>query len=224
LKTQAQTSSLALVLCLALASCIQCVKGDLPSPPALAPPPAGFTKLAATYELSLNQIKVPDQGEPEEFMRMKRGEFPPFQPGTNGVGPWMIEACTKALKDTLASSGYFSTIEESVERGDVHFKITTVDHGASFLAMSPGVWGFFAFVLPAWASDERLIHVEVLQNEHEPGSYDMAATIMTWGWLPLILAAPFQENADDRNARIFHSAFGEVLVRMQAAGAFAAPH
>jgi hypothetical protein len=212
----------ALIACCVLTSCIQYVKGDLPSPPELAKPPAGFAKLSATYELSLNQITVPDQGEPEEFVRMERGEFPEFQPGTDGAAPWMIAACKNSLIETLSSSGYFSTIEDSVERGDVHFKITTVDHGSSFLAMTPGVWACFALVLPAWASDERIIHVEVLQNEHEPASYDTKTKIMTLGWTPLMLAAPFQERPDNRNTRIFRAAFRDVLARMNAAGAFSA--
>jgi hypothetical protein len=212
---------LAIAACLSLASCIQYVKGDLPEPPELAPPPATSTKLSATYELSLGQLHVPEQGEPEEFARLQRGEFPPFEPGIEDAPSWLVGACREALRDTLARSGRFSTIEESVERGDVHFRITTAGHGSSFLHMSPAVWSLFAIVLPTWAAEDRIVHVEVLQNQREPWSYDLNTTVMTWGWTPLMLAAPFQEKPPKRNVRIFRAAFGEMLQRMQANGAFA---
>jgi len=209
----------ALVAALSLTSCIQYVKGELPAAPDVRAP-ADATKLSATYELSLDQIPIADQGQPTQWIELEQGAFPPFQPGTAGVQPWTVDACRAALHDVLTSSGYFSSVDESVERGDVHFKITTAVHSTSFLGMSPGVWTAFVIVLPAWAADERLYHVEVLQNERDRRSYDAKATVMTLGWTPLMLAAPFGERADSRNARIYHAVFGKVLARMKTDGAF----
>jgi hypothetical protein len=206
-----------------LASCIQYVKGELPAAPDVRAP-ADATKLSATYELSLDQIPIPDQGEPTQWIELQHGAFPPFEPGVAGVQPWTVDACRNALREVLMSSGYFSSVDESVERGDVHFKITTAVHSTSFLGMSPGVWTAFVIVLPAWAADERLYHVEVLQNERDRASYDERATVMTLGWTPLMLAAPFGERADSRNARIYHAVFGKVLARMKIDGAFNRPN
>lgn len=212
-------ASIALVAALSLASCIQYVKGELPNPTDVVAP-SDVTRLSATYELSLDQIKVPDQGTPTEWLELEQGAFPAFQPGIEGAQPWTVAACRDALRDVLMSSGYFSSVDESVERGDVHFRITTVSHGSSFLAMNPGVWTAFVIVLPAWAKDDRIYHVEVLQNERGLNSYDVKAAVMTLGWTPLLLAAPFGERADSRNARIYHAVFRDVLARMKADGAF----
>lgn len=216
---RASIATAALMAPLSLASCIQYVKGELPNPPAVTAP-ADATKLSATYELSLNQIPIPDQGQPAEWLQLQQGAFPPFQPGTGGVPSWTVDACRDALRDVLMSSGYFSSVDESVERGDVHFRITTVSHGSSFLAMNPGVWTAFVIVLPAWAKDDRIYHFEVLQNQRDRRSYDEKATVMTLGWTPLMLAAPFSERADSRNARIYRAVFRDVLARMKADGAF----
>jgi hypothetical protein len=212
---------LALIACLPLASCIEYVKGDLPSPE-IAPAPPEFKKLSATFELSLDLIPIPEQGDPEEFRQLERGEFPPFQPGCDATRPWIADICRRELRDVLMSSGYFAAVDESVERGDVHFKVTTARHGSSFLSMNPGEWTTFSIVLPAWAADDRIYHVEVLQNEREAKSYDVKATVMTIGWTPLMIAAPFNEHADSRNARIFHAVFRDVVSRMRVDGAFGA--
>lgn len=220
---RARMLALGLALCGTLSSCFQYVKGDLPEPPAMPPPSSDFKKLSATYELSLYQIQVPDQGEPEEFARMEKGEFPEFVPGTKGVPSWTVANCQTALRETLLGSGYFASVDESVERGDVHFKFTLVNHGSSFLEMSPGPWTAFAIVLPTWARDDRVYHIEVLQNEQPRRAFDTKVTVMILAWTPLMLAAPFQEMADTRNERIFRAVFADTVARMQTEGAFAGP-
>jgi hypothetical protein len=195
------------------------VKGDLPDPPDVVAP-ADAAKLGATFELSLGEIPIPDQDDPPEWSALMKGDFPPFHPGAEGMNAWTAVVCRDVFRDVLMSSGYFASVDESVERGDVHFRITTASHGSSFLAMNPGVWTAFAIVLPTWAADDRIYHVEVLQNEREPKYYDTTTTLITLAWTPLMLAAPFGERADSRNARIFHAVFRDVVARMKADGAF----
>jgi hypothetical protein len=204
-----------------LSSCIQYVKGDVDEPPRIHGPSAGSKKDTASYELSLFEHPVPDQGEPPEFARFEHGDYPPFKPGTAHAEPWAVVACTDALRDVLMSSGYFETVEESVERGGVHFQVTVVEHGSSTWGMAPGPWTAVALVLPVWAEEKRLIHVEVFHDNDPTRAFDFSERFETMAWTPLMLVAPFQSSPRTRHYDMYKRVFGTVLLRLEQDGVLA---
>jgi hypothetical protein len=204
-----------------LAGCIQYVKGDLDDPPRARGPDARFAKDTASFELSIFEHPVPDQGDPPEFEQFKHGDYPAFKPGTSNAEPWAVVACTDALRDVLMASGYFETVEESVERGGVHFQITVVEHGSSTWGMAPGPWSLVAIVIPVFAEEQRLFHVDVFHENDPARTFDFSERFETIAWTPLMLIAPFQSSPRTRNYDVYKRVFETIMLRLEQDGVFA---
>jgi len=120
----------------------------------------------------------------------------------------------------LTSSGYFETVEESFERGGVHFQITVVQHGSSTWGMAPGPWSLVAIVLPVWAEEKRLFHVDVFHDNDPVRAFDFSERFETMAWTPLILVAAFQPTASTRNYKVYKRVFETVMLRLEQDGVF----
>lgn len=118
--------------------------------------------------------------------------------------------------DVLRESGYFASVSPGKE-GEMRIQVRLVNSGNP-AAMIPAFFtGLSLYTIPSWATDQYDITAKVFPPDGKEHTYELADSMTTVQWLPMIVLAP-SKNMMNVSKEVRRNIWKHLILKMQQDG------